>query len=112
MRELGHGPVELDVDAPTFCGAIALSNNTAELSALPHILVQVLIWRRQAMADAARAAGTFDESATEVANSLEHLPLETLILAHDSQYVKDTCECAPGAAPAATNTCIGCSRRR
>jgi len=102
---LGHGPVMLDDGDATFCGAITLSNNTAELSALPHILITLLIRRRAAMAAAARAAGTlhYDD---RYANPTEHVPAITLVLAHDSQYVKDTCECKPGAPPAATNTTL------
>ena len=107
LRELGYGPVVLDVTEPSFCGAIACSNNTAELSALPHILVHILndIRRRQCMAQAAREHGCLGP-AVEVANPTEHIPLETVILAHDSEYVKDTCEVQVGTAPAATNTTL------
>ena len=95
----------LDEEDATFCGAITLSNNTAELSALPHILVALLTRWRRAMARAAHAAGTLSYD-TRYANPTEHIPVQTVVLAHDSQYVKDTCECRPGAPPAATNTTL------
>ena len=56
-------------------------------------------------ADAERQATTIGAANADV-YSLQHLPEETIILAHDSQYVKDTCECRPGAPPAATNTTL------
>ena len=105
LRELGYGPIVLDVTEPSFCGAIARSNNTAELSALPHILVRILIRRRQRMAQASREHGCLNPAA-DFANPTGHIPLETVILAHDSQYVKDTCEVQAGTAPAATNTTL------
>ena len=57
------------------------------------------------MAQAARAHGSMSTTA-EVANPTEHVPIETVILAHDSQYVKDTCEVQAGATPAVTNTTL------
>ena len=69
------------------------------------ILVRLLIRRRRLLAQAAREHGDFDTAAT-MASSTAHLPIETVILAHDSQYVKDTCEVRVGAPPAATNTTL------
>ena len=67
--------------------------------------------RRRRAAAAAGGAGTATTAAAaavaaDSANPTEHIPLETVILAHDSQYVKDTCEVQAGSAPAATNTTL------
>ena len=41
-----YGPVQLDAEAYTYIGCLVRSNNTAELSAVPHAVAHVLKWRR------------------------------------------------------------------
>ena len=56
------------MDARYYSGCASLSNNSAELSAIPQILVRILMWRKrrlaelQQMAEAGRAAGLHDEA--------------------------------------------------
>eukprot|EP01052_Picozoa_sp_SAG31_P051589 SAG31_NODE_12321_length_949_cov_1.881176_3_plen_56_part_01 len=44
--QLAYGPLVYDIEHEHFCGCLHASNSTAELSALPHILVRML--RRRA----------------------------------------------------------------
>jgi ribonuclease HI len=45
QTEKAYGPVQLDMDAYSYLGCVTLSNNTAELSAVPHAMAFVLNWR-------------------------------------------------------------------
>ena len=68
-QRTSYGPVQLDMDAQDYSGCVALSNNSAELSAIPQILVRILMWRKrrldqmQQLAAEGRAAGLHDEAA-------------------------------------------------
>ena len=73
----GYGPVQLDPDDNTFCGCIQLSNNTAELSAVPHVLTDAICWRRR-------------NSGRRGVGLAAHEPLG-MIMVYDSQYTKDQC---------------------
>ena len=94
------GPVQLDAEADTFVGCIVLSNNTAELSAVPHAMADMISWR--------------------VANTeplgLRLMPATRvgMIMVYDSQYTKDQCTAPrpPGRARWAKNaTVIAVCRR-
>ena len=39
--------MQLDPEDNTFCGCIQLSNNIAELSAVPHVMTDAICWRRE-----------------------------------------------------------------
>ena len=82
---------------PRYCGCIARSNNTAELSAVPQILVHCCTLRRHQLG-AAREAW-HDEGA-----AARGLPPTTLILAYDSAYTH--AQCTGRLVPAATNTTV------
>ena len=73
----GYGPVQLDPDANTFCGCIQQSNNTAELSAVPHVMTDAICWRRR-------------NSGRRGVGLAPHEPLG-VIMVYDSQYTKDQC---------------------
>ena len=72
-----YGPVVLD-PGPTYVGCVTLSNNTAELSAVPHALVAVARWREGNRGRAGPAA-------------LREAETLGVIMAYDSQYTKDRC---------------------
>ena len=73
----GYGPVQLEPTERTFCGCIQRSNNTAELSAVPHVMVDVITWRRR-------------NSGTRGVRLAASEPLG-VIMVYDSQYTKDQC---------------------
>ena len=73
----GYGPVQLDPADNTFCGCIQLSNNTAELSAVPHVMTDAICWRRR-------------NSGRRGIRLAPHEPLG-IIMVYDSQYTKDQC---------------------
>ena len=88
---------------------VELLRSPTTLQSLVHCLTSLCVCSyddaRPLLVDAERRATTIGAADADV-YSLQHLPEETIILAHDSQYVKDTCECRPGAPPAATNTTL------
>ena len=93
-QRTSYGPVQLDMDAQDYSGCVALSNNSAELSAIPQILVRTLMWRKrrldqmQQLAKEGRAVGLHDEAAA--INDIEDFERPTtLVLAYDSQYTRD-----------------------
>ena len=88
-QRTSYGLVQLDMDAPDYSGCVALSNNSAELSAVPQILVRILMWRKrrldriQQLAAAGRAAGLHDEA--EAIDDIENPERPTtLVLVYDS----------------------------
>ena len=72
-----YGSVQLNPDQQSFCGCIQLSNNTAELSAVPHVMTDVMNWRSRNM----RSRG---------AKLAVGEPIGVIML-YDSQYTKDQC---------------------
>ena len=66
-----HGPVQLDDRANDFSGCVRLSNNTAELSAVPQILAHFLMWKLRNPVEGWRAH---------------------IVLVYDSQLTKDACD--------------------
>ena len=80
QTEKAYGPVQLDMDAHSYLGCVVLSNNTAELSAVPHAMAFVLNWRRVV---GRRQYGL------RVADMLG------VIMVYDSQYTKDACTAPP-----------------
>ena len=98
LQELCYGSVIVDdMSDPRYCGCIVRSNNTAELSAVPHILVHCCTLRRQQLGVARQA--WFDGTAAAWG-----LPPATLILAYDSAYTHE--QCTGRLVPAATNTTV------
>jgi ribonuclease HI len=90
-----YGKVILDEDHPggAYMGCVVESNNTAELSAVPHVMATMIDWRRQ-------AAARRDEDRITVGEAVG------LIMVYDSQYTKDHCT-APTHVPApATNATV------
>ena len=89
-----YGPVQIDMDARDYSGCVALSNNSAELSAIPQILVRILMWRKRRLAELqqlaadGRAAGLHDEAGAIDAIEDPERPT-TLVLVYDSQYTRD-----------------------
>ena len=73
----GYGPVQLDPEADTFLGCLAMSNNTAELSAVPHIMAAILTWRTRNTAPNGLQLQTGDEIGA--------------LMVYDSQYTCDQC---------------------
>ena len=73
----GYGPVQLDPEEDTYLGCLTKSNNTAELSAVPHIMAAVLTWRTRNTAP----HGLQLQPSAEVG----------VIMVYDSQYTKDQC---------------------
>jgi ribonuclease HI len=61
----------------TFLGCLTLSNNTAELSAVPHIMAAVLTWRTRNIAPHGLQLRTSEEIG--------------VLMVYDSQYTKDQC---------------------
>ena len=66
-----YGPVQLEAAKSDFCGCIKRSNNTAELSAVPHILVDAITWKIRAEASGKLAPGQWT----------------ILVLVYDAKYV-------------------------
>jgi ribonuclease HI len=90
-----YGKVILDEEHPggAYMGCVVESNNTAELSAVPHVMATMIDWRRQ-------AAARRDEDRITVGEAVG------LIMVYDSQYTKDHCT-APTHVPApATNATV------
>eukprot|EP01046_Picozoa_sp_COSAG06_P032145 COSAG06_NODE_3190_length_5707_cov_57.591655_6_plen_207_part_00 len=83
VEEKAYGPVQLDMDAYMYIGCVVRSNNTAELSAVPHAMAFVLNWRR--------VAGR-RQHGLRVADMLG------VVMVYDSQYTKDACT-APAHVP-------------
>ena len=73
----GYGAVQLDPTADTFLGCLAMTNNTAELSAVPHIMAAILTWRTRNTAPNGLQLQQSDEIG--------------VIMVYDSQYTKDQC---------------------
>ena len=71
-----YGPVQLEADKSDSCGCIKRSNNTAELSAVPQILVDAITWKVRAEASGKVATGQWI----------------TVVLVYDSKYVRDQCD--------------------
>ena len=46
----GYGPVRLEVQSTAYIGCLHNSNNTAELSAVPHAMIDYIQWRRRSNA--------------------------------------------------------------
>ena len=87
--------IGLDEEHPggAYMGCVVESNNTAELSAVPHVMATMIDWRRQ-------AAARRDEDRITVGEAVG------LIMVYDSQYTKDHCT-APTHVPApATNATV------
>eukprot|EP01052_Picozoa_sp_SAG31_P031820 SAG31_NODE_3415_length_4302_cov_12.564359_4_plen_192_part_01 len=79
--------VDTDPESRYFCGCLHYSNNTAELSAVPHILTRVLRERRQVIAQASKVPTIAVSSQMQYIRRRAAAP-ETLILAYDSQYTR------------------------
>ena len=110
-RELAHGPVDLDPDSKCFCGCLHNSNNTAELSAVPHILTRVLRERRRILTQAASIPTRVSSEHVQYLRSRAAVP-ETLILAYDSEYTRQMCDVSPDAPlPSSNATVISLCRR-
>ena len=110
-RELAHGPVDLDPDSRYFCGCLHNSNNTAELSAVPHILTRVLRERRRILTQAASIPTRVSSVHVQYLRSRAAVP-ETLILAYDSEYTRQMCDVSPDAPlPSSNATVISLCRR-
>ena len=96
---------------------VALSNNSAELSAIPQILVRILMWRKrrldelQQMAEEGRAAGLHDEAGAIEAIE-DHERPTTVVLVHDSQYTRDMCDVGDGSPQSRENTTVVALCRR
>lgn len=98
LQELCYGSVIVDdMSDPRYCGCIVRSNNTAELSAVPHILVHCCTLRRQQL-------GAARQAYHDGAAAAWGLPPATLILAYDSAYTHE--QCTGRLVPAATNTTV------
>ena len=64
------------MEAHTFVGCLLLSNNTAELSAVPHAMADMIVWKHKRT-----QAGTAPRPHDSVG----------VIMVYDSQYTKDMC---------------------
>ena len=92
-----YGPVQLDPEARTYIGCLVRSNNTAELSAVPHAMAYVLNWRR------AQGRLQYGVRTTDVLG---------VIMVYDSQYTKDACTAPPHVpTPVKNRTAIVVCRR-
>eukprot|EP01047_Picozoa_sp_COSAG01_P035565 COSAG01_NODE_2739_length_7159_cov_15.443343_3_plen_111_part_00 len=65
-----YGPVQLVDTAPDFAGCVVKTNNTAEMTAVLHVMADVLIWRKR----------------MERASKLRRTDRVTLIMVYDSWY--------------------------
>ena len=99
------------MDARDYSGCVALSNNSAELSAIPQILARILMWRKrrldqlQQLAEYGRATGLHDEAGAIDAIEDPERPT-TLVLVYDSQYTRDMRDVGDGAPPSWENTTV------
>jgi ribonuclease HI len=71
------GPVQLDAEEPTFVGCVRKSNNTAELSAVPHAMAAAMVWRRQNAGCRGYRIKTRETTG--------------MVMVYDSQYTRDRC---------------------
>ena len=84
---VAYGPVQLDPDVDSYIGCLKKSNNTAELTAVPHAMTLLMKWKRGVGRTrwGMRSTGTLG-----------------VIMVYDSQYTKDVCT-APEHVPVPCN---------
>eukprot|EP01052_Picozoa_sp_SAG31_P001877 SAG31_NODE_63_length_28659_cov_23.074685_12_plen_239_part_00 len=101
---LAYGPLVYDIEHEHFCGCLHASNNTAELSALPHILVRMLRRRAEQQRNALALWPPIHDADPD--EEPPPLPIETVILAHDSTYVRTVCDVPPLNPPPELNSTV------
>eukprot|EP01043_Picozoa_sp_COSAG02_P074565 COSAG02_NODE_14985_length_1217_cov_18.995528_1_plen_123_part_00 len=76
-RRDAYGPVQLDPAADTYVGCLTMSNNTAELSAVPHIAAHMVTWKT--------------ENTGAYGLQLRAADVVGVVMVYDSQYTRDQC---------------------
>jgi ribonuclease HI len=91
-----YGPVQLDETATDFAGCLKHSNNTAELSAVPHAMADLLIWRKR----------------MEQRGKLPRRTVVDAVMVYDSEYTRQSTGAAVAAlAPRHNQTAVEVGRR-
>ena len=70
-----YGPVQLDDTQTDYAGCVTPSNNTAEMSAVPQIMADLLIWRKR----------------MEWSNQVDPEDIITVLMVYDSWYTMHRC---------------------
>ena len=93
-----HGPVTTDPADHDYVGCTVYTNNTGEMSAIPHVMAYVI--------EKVKEQRTQQEEEWKARKLMTTRHAYTVILVYDSQYVRDMCDVADAHPLPATNRTV------